>query len=163
MPRAHSLAREGLIAGIIGATVVAVWFLLVDTIAGHPLYTPKLLGAGLFSILGDTTRDSAAAHIIGYTVFHYLAFILGGTVVSFVVHKAETEPSVLVVFTLLFIIFELGWYGLVATLAETQFGALAWYQVGVANVLAAIAMGLYMWKTHPALKEEFTHALGGNE
>jgi hypothetical protein len=33
----HSALREGVIAGFLGATVVAAWFLGVDVVAGHPL------------------------------------------------------------------------------------------------------------------------------
>ena len=43
----HNPAREGAIAGIIGASVVALWFLMVDSIAGRPFFTPAVLGASL--------------------------------------------------------------------------------------------------------------------
>ncbi|MBX6330515.1 MAG: hypothetical protein IRY91_01575 [Gemmatimonadaceae bacterium] len=163
MQPGHRLGREGVIAGIIGATSVAVWFLIVDLIAGHPLYTPRILGAGVASIFGDTTHDGALVHVLVYTIVHYAAFIATGIVVSYVVHKAETEPSVLVIFTLLFIIFELGVYGVIALLAETELRSLAWYQIAAGNLLAAAMMGTYMWRTHPALRQEFAHALGGDE
>jgi hypothetical protein len=163
MATSHRLLREGGIAGIIGATTVAIWFLLVDTLAGHPLYVPSVLGAGVMSIFGDTTKDSMFVHVAVYTIVHYALFIGAGILLAAVVHQAETEPHVLVIFTLLFIIFELGFYGITATLAETRLQSLAWYQIGAANLLAAAAMGVYMWKTHPALKEEFSHALGGRE
>ena len=32
---------EGPLAGTAGAVTVAAWFLLLDTIAGHPFYTPS--------------------------------------------------------------------------------------------------------------------------
>src|SRR5829696_8819304 len=38
--RKHNVAREGIIAGVIGATSVALWFFVVDAVAGHPLATP---------------------------------------------------------------------------------------------------------------------------
>src|SRR5204863_4981813 len=43
------LYQEGLIAGLVGAATVALWFLLVDTVQGRPLYTPTVLGSALFS------------------------------------------------------------------------------------------------------------------
>jgi hypothetical protein len=163
MPQGHKLGREGVVAGIVGATSVAVWFLIVDLVAGHPLYTPEILGAAVFSLFGDTTRDSTFAHVAAYTIVHYTAFIGTGVVVSYVVHKAETEPSVLVIFMLLFIIFELGFYGVIVMLAQTALRSLAWYQIAAGNLLAAITMGGYMWRTHPALTQELSHALGGEE
>jgi hypothetical protein len=163
MPEGHGLAREGVVAGFVGATSVALWFLIVDSVAGHALYTPTLLGSALFSIFGPVGGDSVTAQVMGYTIFHYAAFTLAGIIGVIVVHRAEQEPSVLVVFMLLFIIFELGFYGIAAILAETQMGRLAWYQVAAGNVVAALVMGLYLWRRHPALRQEFQHALGGHE
>ena len=42
------LLREGLIAGILGAATIAVWFLIVDSVRGQPFYTPSILGTALF-------------------------------------------------------------------------------------------------------------------
>jgi hypothetical protein len=163
MPQGHSLGREGVIAGILGATAVAIWFLAVDAIAGHPLSTPTMLGTALFSIVGGTAHESALTYLVAYTAFHYAAFIASGLVVAYVAHKAETEPSVLMIFMLLFIIFELGFYGVILMLAESTLRAMAWYQIAAGNVLAAAVMGTYMWRTHPALGEGFAHAVGGEE
>ncbi|MEE8581325.1 MAG: hypothetical protein V3T33_07020, partial [Myxococcota bacterium] len=43
-----SIAREGFLGGVIGAAAVATWFLILDTLAGQPFYTPAVLGAGVF-------------------------------------------------------------------------------------------------------------------
>ncbi|HTL96470.1 MAG TPA: hypothetical protein VL157_13050, partial [Gemmatimonadaceae bacterium] len=135
MPAGHNTVREGVVAGIIAATGVAVWFLIVDVVSGHGVfYTPELLGAALFSVFGNTAGDSPVLHVAVYTVFHYAAFVASGLIASRVVHRAEEEPSVLVTFTLLFIIFELGFYGVAATMAETRMHALAWYQIAAGNV-----------------------------
>ena len=44
----NRILREGFIAGCIGAASVAVWFLIVDTINGQPLFTPAMLGSAVF-------------------------------------------------------------------------------------------------------------------
>ena len=167
---AHSVLREGIIAGVIGATGVAVWFLIVDTIGGRPLFTPATLGRALFSVLGPVPTDggsyvldATALHVFGYTVFHYAAFIAVGMLAVYVVHVAETEPSILIGFVILFVAFEIAFHALVAVLQETTvLGALAWYQVMAGNLIAAVMMGTYLWRTHPALKEEFAHAVDGS-
>src|SRR5688572_6737377 len=46
------LVREGVIAGIIGATAIAIWFFFVDAIAGESLFTPRTLGYAVLSIFG---------------------------------------------------------------------------------------------------------------
>src|SRR5438067_13461835 len=38
---------DGLFTGMIGALAVALWFFILDSIGGHPLYTPALLGTVL--------------------------------------------------------------------------------------------------------------------
>src|SRR5436190_19474547 len=45
--RTMTLAQEGLIAGLIGAATIAVWFLILDSLSGRPLYTPTVLGRAL--------------------------------------------------------------------------------------------------------------------
>lgn len=40
--------EEGIVAGLIGAATIAIWFLILDTIQGRPLYTPTVLGIALF-------------------------------------------------------------------------------------------------------------------
>jgi len=42
------LYSEGIIAGMIGAAIIAIWFLILDTFNGRPLYTPTVLGTALF-------------------------------------------------------------------------------------------------------------------
>ena len=44
----HSTVREGLVTGLLGASVVAVWYFLVDSAAGQPFHTPNVLGKILF-------------------------------------------------------------------------------------------------------------------
>src|SRR5438094_265370 len=46
--------REGIIAGLIGAAVVAVWFLILDVARGRPFLTPTILRAAVF--FGDWGR-----------------------------------------------------------------------------------------------------------
>lgn len=162
--RGHSVARDGVMAGIIGATAVAVWFLIVDSVGGHPLYTPRVLGTALFSVLGPLGTEGPAVHIVAYTIFHYAAFIIVGVIASVIVHWAEREPSVLAGLLILFVAFELGFYGFTAMLADwLPICALAWYQVAAGNLIAAALMGIYLWRANPALTREFTQALDGRE
>src|SRR5207249_12035799 len=78
--------REGVVAGLIGAAVVAVWFLAIDAIQGEPLRTPKLLGMALL-------RQSApTAAVLSYTVVHGLAFVVVGMLGSLLIAGAERQP-----------------------------------------------------------------------
>ena len=160
----HRTLREGITAGVLGATAVAVWFLILDTVAGRPFNTPAMLGSSLATLFGATGAGPAAMNVIGYTLFHYLAFCVVGIIVAAVINNAEEEPSMLIGFFILFVAFEIGWYGWTALLARPEsFGQLAWYQVRVANLIAAATMGIYMYRRHPGLTRRFTAALAGDE
>lgn len=156
--------REGIIAGFLSATVIAVWLFIVDVIARHPFFTPRVLGKGLVSILGIHMADTTALYVGVYTVFHYASFAIIGILVATIVHAARRTPAVLAGFLIMFIAFELGFYGLAAMLSvNSDLKSLAWYQIMAANLLAAIVMFYFMWARHPELKGEFSEALGGTD
>jgi uncharacterized membrane protein len=160
----HRTLREGVVAGALAATAVAIWFLLLDTVAGRPLATPSMLGASLSSLFEMPGTPSTAASVLGYTAFHFAAFAVAGLIGATVMNNAEEEPSVLIGFFILFIAFEIGWYGLSAILARSEFfGQLAWYQVFVANLIAAGTIGTYLFRRHPGLATRFAHSLAGDE
>src|ERR1043165_2495597 len=117
----HSIVREGLIAGVLGATAVAVWFFVVDLIGGRALFTPNTLGEGLLSIFGRTP-ESRTGNIIAYKIFHFAGFPLVGMLAVVLVHTGERIPSVLAGSMILLVAIELGFYGLVALLQQTVLG-----------------------------------------
>ena len=158
----HSTWREGLTAGFIGATGVAIWLLIVDAAGGRPFHTPATLGYGLFSFFA-TEPGSAVASVIFYTIFHYAAFAAIGLLVVAALHRARSHPSVFALALLLFVMFEVGFSGLVALMAETRLGDLAWYQVGIANLIATALMGTYLWRTHPRTRAMFGRGLVDDE
>ena len=157
------LVREGMIAGVIGATVIALWFFFVDLIAGHALFTPATLGRGMLSIFGPTPAvESTALLVAVYTLVHYAAFVVIGLIAAMIVSAANREPSILLGFVVLFAAIEVGFYAFVSLLAQaTALGNLAWYNVMIGNVLAAGAMGVYLLRAHPILREQFAHAIDG--
>ena len=145
-------------AGLIGASAVAVWFAILDAIQGQLLATPKMLGTSIGTLFLGADVISPAAAFLGYTVLHFAVFMAIGVIVSYVVSSAERTPSVLLGFALLFVIFEVGYVGWTMVLAE-GFGSLAWLQVFGANVVAALTMGMYMWRQHPNLPKRLTQEL----
>jgi len=155
------LVREGVIAGIIGATVIAVWFFFVDLIASRALFTPVTLGRGMLSILGPVPAgQSDVVLVVLYTFFHYAAFVVLGLIAAMIVNLANREPSILLGFVVLFAAIEVGFYAFVGLLQQaTPLGSLAWYYVMIGNLLAAAAMGMYLLRAHPALREQFAHAI----
>lgn len=155
------LVREGVLAGIIGATAIAVWFFFVDAVAGEALFTPRTLGRALVSIFGPVPESQSAFTLVAlYTIFHYAAFIVVGLIAAMIVQLANQEPSILMGFVVLFAAIEVGFYALVGLLQQaTPLGSLAWYNVMVGNLLAAAAMGVFLLRAHPILKHQFAASM----
>ncbi|MEP6495246.1 MAG: hypothetical protein ABJF01_21345 [bacterium] len=157
----HSILRDGLIAGVLGATCVAGWFFCVDLFFGQPLATPFALGRGLLGIL-EITPTNRPLVVAVYTVFHYIAFFGVGVVAAGIIHWAEAVPSVLAGAFLFFVAIEAGFYLMTLILARSpSYGGLSAGQVATGNLIAALAMGTYLWRTHPKLKEGLDYALSG--
>ena len=161
--REHNFVREGIYAGAVGATAIAVWFLIIDTIAGKPFFTPKLLGSAVISILGKSMPDSSFTQVAGYTLFHYALFALIGIIIVAVVHQSERTPAILAGLLILFVALQLGMYVLSALLKESPLGGMAWSQIFIANLLASAAMGWFIWKRHPMLGRNLSEALEGTD
>ena len=160
----HRTLREGLTAGLLGATAVAIWFLILDTAAGRPFHTPQMLGSSLATFFGAPGTGNPIPLVLGYTLVHFAAFIIVGLIASAVVNSAEGEPSLLIGFAILFVAFEVAWYGWSAILSRSdRFGNLAWYAVLIGNLVAAASMGVYLWRAHPTLARRFNAALAGEE
>lgn len=155
---------EGTIAGVIGATVVAVWFLGVDFFQGRPFQAPAALGHGLLHATGLSGTDSFVWNVIAYTLFHYAAFIIAGIAVAAILRRADSHPALLAGAFLLFVVFEAGFLVLTTVLpASRAVGLPSWLLISVANILAALAMGAFLWRSHPALGRQLDHALSGRE
>jgi len=162
MATSNRVVREGVSAGLIGASAIAVWFGILDAVSGSLLATPVMLGKSFGSLFLKGSEPGFAASFLGYTVLHVALFIMIGLLFSWVVNAAEKAPSAMIGFMGLFVVFEVGWVGWTSVLAE-GFGTLSWLQVFMANLIGAGAMGLYMWRQHPRLAGRVGDVLAGNE
>src|SRR5882724_11726417 len=162
--RPHNFLREGVITGFIGATAIALWFLIVDTIAGHPFYTPIFLGKGVVSILGKNMMgDTAFTQVLGYTVFHYAASFVVGILLTVIVHQAERTPGILAGLLVAFVMMTLGFYMIAAAFSQSALGQMSWVQIFIANLLASSLMLWYLWRKHPKLDHQLKRALEGTD
>jgi hypothetical protein len=153
------IAREGLVSGLLGAGVVAAWFLLYDVAAGVPLRTPALLGAALFHGLRDPSAlviDTPL--VLEYTAVHCLAFVLFGWVAAALLALADREPRLLFGFIMLFCCFEVFTFVMIEALAQWLLESIAWWTILAGNLLASGAMLGYFLRGHRVTWGEFLHA-----
>lgn len=148
----RSVLREGVVAGLIGAVVVALWFLVADVLRGHPFQTPEFLGEALFfGVRTPVGIHPAAQIILGYTVVHGLAFVAFGVIAASVIAASEDEPALVIAVVILFAAFETFFLGVVGVLGRAVQDVLVWWEILIANFLAAVAMLWYFLLRHRAL------------
>lgn len=153
MAERHSAWGEGTDVGLIGGTVVALFFLVLDLIAGVPLRTPSVLGEVLlFGNGSPSLSEPVFGAALLYTVVHFLAFALFGVLVVRLVHIATHNSVVRFGLLVLFLAFEVFFYGIVVTLTGATSRIFPFWAVLTANLLASVAMGMYLWRTHPAFR-----------
>jgi hypothetical protein len=146
--------QEGIVAGLIGAAVIALWFLILDTARGRPLYTPSILGHALFRrevLASGGAVPISFEMVVVYTWVHAMAFCLIGGLASRLLALAEDRPNLGFGIVLLFVVFEFGFVAAAALLASPILRVIPWPSVLGANLLAAAAMSAYFWRRHPNL------------
>jgi hypothetical protein len=156
------IGSEGVIVGLLGASAIAVWFLIVDAVAREPFFTPAMLGSALFVGLDDPLAvELAVAPVLAYSMVHVLSFVVVGLLASALACQAERSPSTLFLAVVLFAVFGFGFFTIWTILGPPILGALAWWSVAIGNGIAALGMGYYLWRRHPRLREQLAaHPLG---
>ena len=160
----HSTLREGTMTGLIGAVIVAIWYLIVDTAGGQPLHTPNVLGKIFFR--GDLTpgvRQIVPQVVLGYTVVHFVIFALVGTGLTLLVHLASRNIALRMgVWIGLVVAFGL-FAGLTYMLGTATADRLSPWSVISGSLLGVLGMGGYLWHRHPVLVRSFDQAPLGAE
>lgn len=167
MTQAGGVLRRGVIAGLLGAATVAVWFLAFDIAAGRPFRTPAALGSqllfgggaphsGTMAVSGSQGLEITFRVVAAYTAVHIVAFAIAGIVFVLIAEQLERTPSFLLLAALAAIVLEAFALGNLAQGAQWIMGDLGIWSVLVANVLAIAVMGFYVWQTHPTLRRRLT-------
>jgi len=148
--------KQGIVAGVIGAATVAIWFFIIDVFSGRPFYTPSVLGTALFRHGSGLDQPHALAIsleiVLVYTWVHGMAFCVIGGFASKLLALAERNLNLGFGIVLLLVIFEFGFVGAGFIFAEPILQVLAWPAVLVGNLLAATGMAGYFWRHHPNLR-----------
>jgi hypothetical protein len=135
--RPKQIVTAGILSGLVGGTVLAAWFLIIDTIEGQPFYTPAFLSSILAR--ADAT-DRSIALMSMYTVIHYAAYCGVGVGCAWLLSKFRSCPWILFGLVVGFVLFDLVFYlGVVITGVDIV-DELGWRQVLSGNLLAGVAL-----------------------
>ena len=155
-PKSHPKTyEEGMMAGLIAAATIAVWFLLLDMFQGQPLFIPTVLGTALFGggegLASPEDIRISFQMVLMFTWVHGLAFVVIGVAAAWLVQLAERDPDYGFGILLLFVVFEFGFIGVSLVFAEAVLRALTLPAILIGNLLAAATMTGYFWRRHPDL------------
>jgi hypothetical protein len=151
-----TVLKRGVIAGLLGAATVAVWFFVLDLTAGRPFRTPAALGHVLLFGGRGAPADISFGVVASYTLVHILAFALAGWVFVMIAEKVERAPSFLLLAAMTAIVLEA--VAIVNLAQAAQWAGLGIWSVIIANMLAVAVMGWYVWHSHPSLRHSLTTA-----
>lgn len=132
---------QGMVGGLLAGLVVALWFLVVDTFAGRPFYTPAAL-AGV--LLGRPSPQPTLQLVVAYTVLHFGVFALFGIAMAHVSGAFAVAPRLLqgVVFGLL--LQEVVFYSGLLVARAPDLGVVPWPHVIGANIAAGLVLMIYL-------------------
>ena len=154
------LVARGVVAGIVAATAMALWFLIVDSSEGSPFRTPNFVAG---SLLGIDGMEMGVGPLVLYTFIHYAVWVVVGLVAAWVLSHVDTAAPILRGLVLGLLLFDLVFYGSVAVAGVDVVQALGWPEVLTGNLLAGMSLMAVLHWSGPSRKVAWWEALGANK
>jgi hypothetical protein len=151
-----TIVREGVVAGTLGGAVVALWYMVCDSIGGRPFHTPALLGAIFFNGLhGHDVGAATLAPVLSFTVLHFAAFIAFGLASGLVIAAAEREPLLVLGALIVYACYEVSFLSFVTVLDASALGAIGLWKIAAANAITLVTVFGYFHYGHPQILPRF--------
>lgn len=149
----YPVLYEGMVTGVVGAAVVAMWFFLIDVTTSSPFATPAALGSAV--LLGATNAGEVQVRlgvILAYSFLHLGAFLGVGITFAWLAHRTRVMSGFWLHGVAVFLLLEALFFGTVSIMSGWVLDELGWWVVLIANVLAVGAMGGLILRRHPELR-----------
>ena len=144
---------DGMIAGAIAFAVFVVFFAVTNIVAGQSAFhTAHQLGTALFGFR-DPAAGAQPGPVLAYSLLHFIAALIIGVVTSLLFLEVALHPALWYIVIFIFtagLLYSVAVGGIVANEIA---GAVSWTQVVIANVIAGLISGAYLWRRHPKLKQ----------
>jgi hypothetical protein len=150
----NELVYRGLVTGLFGGAIVAVWFLAADMVSSAPLHTASALGSAV--LLGAAGPDEVQLNfgvITAYSVLHLMAFSVIGVGFAWLAHRVEGRPDFGLRAFGLFLLIEGLFLGTLGMTSGWIVQELGWLTILVSNALAVLGMAMWLWRSRPKLRE----------
>ncbi len=139
---AGDLFYDAVVLAVVGGSVLALFFLAIDLLAGRGLFTPSLIGTVLFTGAGPASVTAIRLDMVAYfSIVHLLAFGGFSLAVAWLTPRlglARRPPALLA--GLLFGALTAGSLGVAALGMPGLVGVIGPVRIVAGNLLTAVAM-----------------------
>lgn len=142
----NQILIRGLIAGLIGATVIALLFFAIDLAQGTPLATPGHMAEALLGTPGS-------AGVPAYTILHYMSFLIMGMATAWSLHHLGNRAPLPIGLALGGMLFAFIFYGSILFNGPDVISIVGWPSMLVVNLAAGVAM---VWFCRKSAKDTET-------
>ena len=156
MSGSGDLGRHGIVGGLLAATAIVVFFLIVDLAQGQLFQTPRFL-AGV--LVGTEARDVGFGLVALYTVIHYAVFAVVGVSTAWVLRAGGLPASVLLGLVVGFLLFDLVFYAGVAFTGVNVVERLGWPWLLAGNLVGGVTLMLYLARSGAVRSRRWADAL----
>ncbi|MDX1673388.1 MAG: hypothetical protein R3314_01205 [Longimicrobiales bacterium] len=154
------LGRHGVVGGLLAATAIVVFFLIVDLAQGQLFQTPRFL-AGV--LMGTEVGEVGFGLIALYTVIHYAVFAVVGVATAWVLRVTGAPASVLLGLVVGFLLFDLIFYAGVTFTGVNVVERLGWPWLLAGNLLGGVALMLFLARSGAVRSRRWTDALAEHQ
>src|SRR5260370_27292684 len=145
---------DGAVAGVIGAAVIALWFLVCDAARGLPLETPALLAAALLHGVRQPVLSQTAWLLVGeYTVAHFLVFAIIGVIGAFLLEASERNAELFGTLFIFVVAFEVFFIAVIMLAGPAPQASMPSWKVIIGNLMATAVILAYFFLRRPVLAE----------
>jgi hypothetical protein len=150
----RGVARQGLIAGLIGYATVALFFVVASMLQGQsPFFIAALLGSTLFPELRTTTDLAIEPGLVfAYNGVHLVVFLAAGLFMAWLASLSERAPQAWYAM-LVILVFVGGHVIALPVWFDAQVSAaLSLWLVVLATLLGTVLMAAYLWRSRPGIR-----------
>src|SRR5712691_9810113 len=132
---------QGVTGGILAGLVVALWFLVVDTLVGHPFRTPALL-AGV--LLHREFPQATFRLVAAYSVLHFGVFAVLGVAMAWLSAAFAAPPRLLLSVVFGLVLQEVVFYTGLVLSGAPHLDVVPWPHVFGANIASGLVLMSYL-------------------
>ena len=150
--------QAGLIAGMIGYMVAAVFFAVTSVLDGQSSFDTASLLRGTLFLGTESGADTMSFGPVVYNGPRLVTFLVAGVFIAWLASVAERGPQVWLVAFMLLLFVAAPALGLPTVFEEEVQAELSPLVITAATTLAAAAMGVYLWRSYPSLRAALPNA-----